>query len=100
MRKPFAQAAKGDEEIKISCHTCTHLRGPPVLSYGHFGSNLKLDQPAVFGSAHSTDGPKRDQINNSGTNALPRFLGRIAGHRNQNEITSAGGSGKCLDLIT
>ena len=75
MRKPFAQAAKGDEEIKISCHTLTHLRGPPVLSYGHFGSNLKLDQPAVFGSAHSTDGPKRDQINNSGTNALPRFWG-------------------------
>jgi hypothetical protein len=37
-KKPFARAAKGTPEGRLPPTTLlTHLRGPPVLSYGHFG---------------------------------------------------------------
>ena len=40
MRKPFAQAGKGQSGNQLSPPTLlTHLRGPSVLSYGHFGSS-------------------------------------------------------------
>ena len=32
--------------------------GRPLFSYGHFGSSLTVDQPAVFGTGYCTGGSK------------------------------------------
>jgi hypothetical protein len=101
MRKALCAGGKGRWGDQISPATLrTHLRGPPVLSYGHFGSNWKLDQPAVFGSEHSTDGPKCQPNRQLWDQCLQQDRGTHRSGRNQTEIISAGGSGKYLDLIT
>ena len=55
----------------VSRHTCTHLRGPPVLSYGHFGSNWSSTNQRSSAANTLPTAPSANQIDNSRTDALP-----------------------------
>ena len=101
MRKPFAQAGKGQSGNQLSPPTLlTHLRGPSVLSYGHFGSSWArptsgLRQPPTVPTAQTASKIA------SKIARLPLLAAEVLHpYRDLIEIISAVRSDKCLALIT
>src|SRR4249919_3682564 len=97
MRKALRAGGKGQSGNQLFPTTLlTHLRGPPVLSYGHFGSSWArptsgLRQPPTVPTAQTASKIAR----------LPLLAADVLQpYRDLIEITSAVHSDKCLDLIT
>ncbi len=100
MRKPFAQAAKGDEEIR---YLLPHLYSPTRAARALVRTlRVELEARPTSGLRQRTLYRRPQAPTKSITLGPTRYpgTGHIPGRRNQNEIISAGGSGKCLDLIT
>src|SRR5207342_1216853 len=97
MRKALRAGGKGQSGNQLFPTTLlTHLRGPPVLSYGHFGSSWArptsgLRQPPTVPTAQTTSKIAR----------LPLLAADVLHpYRDLIEIVSAVRSDKCLDLVT